>query len=297
MTDAALNPDTLKAMTPQDLMRLEGEIARRYSGGVPWGSVTWALVNLTVWLSLWPLVFFAGLPLWVAFPVATLNIMLCYLPSHEAQHDIIARPGEPLRWLNELVGNVSTIPLVSPYQVLRLTHMEHHQHTNHSDLDPDIHTRAASGWQFLINSLRNRQPGGQANSSYGATLMRLGTPQAQMAMRDAALWQLGYMAVLFACALSGHAIEAALIWWLPKHIAQTYISYYLSWAPHYPALETGRYRDTRGFRSLVGNLGSMGMQFHIIHHLHPRIPLLRTPAAFYALKPVLEARGCEVGGL
>ena len=38
------------------------------------------------------------------FSVSNLNIMLCYLPSHEAQHSIIARKGHPLRWLNELVG-------------------------------------------------------------------------------------------------------------------------------------------------------------------------------------------------
>ena len=297
MTAPALDPVTLKTMSSQDLMRLEGEIARRFSGMVPWGSVAWGLCNLVVWLSLWPLVLFGHMPLWAAFPIATLNVMLSYLPSHEAQHDIIGRPGEPLRWLNELVGHVSTLPLVLPYRMLKLTHLEHHKHTNHSELDPDIHTRAPTAWAFFVNSLRNRQPGGQAQTSYAATLQRLGTPQAGLAMLEALGLQLTYLAVLFACALTGHALEAALIWWLPRHIASTYIGFYLSWAPHHPALETGRYRNTRGFRSLVGNIGSMGMQFHVIHHLHPRIPLMKTPAAFYALRPVLEARNCPIEGL
>ena len=288
---------TLKTMSSQELMRLEGEIARRFTGGVPWMAVAWGLGNLAVWLSLWPLVFFGVLPLWIAFPIATLNVMLCYLPSHEAQHDIIARPGEPLRWLNELVGTVSTIPLATPYQVFKLTHMEHHKHTNDSELDPDINTRATSGWDFLRKSLRGRQPGGRAASSYGATLQRIGTPQAQRAMLTALVFQLTYLSVLFGCALSGHALEAALLWWLPRHIGVTYIGFFLSWAPHFPATETGRYRDTRGFRSQWGNIGSMGMQFHIIHHLHPRIPLIRTPAAYYAMKPILEARGCDLGDL
>ena len=64
-----------------------------------------------------------------------------------------------------------------------------------------------------------------------------------------------------------------------------------------PANETGRYRETRAFRSRIGNIGSMGMQYHIIHHLYPTIRLNRTPAAYRALRPFLVERGCEIGSL
>ena len=103
-----------------------------------------------------------------------------------------------------------------------------------------------------------------------------------------------HFGILFGLAWSGYAIEAALLWWLPRHIALTYIQFYLSWAPHHPGNESGRYRDTRSFRSILGNIGSLGMQYHIIHHLHPRIPLYRTPQAYWEMKPILEARGCNV---
>jgi beta-carotene hydroxylase len=39
------------------------------------------------------------------------------------------------------------------------------------------------------------------------------------------------------------------------------------------------------------------MQYHIIHHLYPTIPLNRHPAVYRALRPILEERGCELGGL
>jgi len=113
---------------------------------------------------------------------------------------------------------------------------------------------------------------------------------------DALLFNLVFIGVLFTMAWTGHAIEAALLWWLPRHIAQTYIQYYLSWAPHHPGVRQERYGQTRGFKSKVGNLLSMGMQYHIVHHLYPRIPLSSTPAAFHELKPILEIRGCDVGG-
>lgn len=284
----------LSTLSSQELMKLEKEIADRFMGGLPWGSIAWGLCNLVVWLSLWPLTLSGALPLWVSFPIACCNLALAYLPSHEAQHRIIARPGEQLFWLNELVGHLSTIPLVLPYDVARLTHYEHHKHANDPELDPDISTRSRNAWHMIIKSIANRQPGAKALQKYGDTLKRLGTEEAARAGLIAVLYQLIYLIILFAVSWSGHALEAALLWWLPRHIGLTYIQFFLSWAPHHPATQTGRYRDTRAFRSRLGNIGSMGMQYHIIHHLYPRIPLMRTPAAYWALRPVLLARGCDL---
>lgn len=284
----------LSNLSSQELMRLEREIAARHIGKFPYLAVIWALGNFAVWLSLWPLVFTGTVPLWLAFIIATINISICYLPSHEAQHDIIARPGSKLRWLNELVGHVSTIPMLLPYRVAKLTHMEHHKHANDPELDPDYGAHADSPWHALKTIFKNRQPGSTSSSRYPDTLKRIGRPEVII---DGLLYQLGFFAVLFTLAWSGYALEAALIWWLPRHIALTYITYYLSWAPHNPSLGQGRYKDTRSFTSIFGNIGSMGMQYHIVHHLHPRIPLYRTPRAYWELKPVLEARGCPVDEL
>ncbi|PWT90517.1 MAG: hypothetical protein C5B56_05310, partial [Proteobacteria bacterium] len=62
----------------------ERAIARKYIGEFPLDMAIWGLGNLACWLALWPLVFTGVLPLWAAFPIATVNVILCYLPSHEA---------------------------------------------------------------------------------------------------------------------------------------------------------------------------------------------------------------------
>jgi beta-carotene hydroxylase len=281
------------ALSPAELDVMERKIAGKYMHKVPWVAVVWGLLNCLMWLMLWPLVMLDIMPLWVAFPLATLNVMLCYLPSHEAQHNIIARKGHPLRWLNELVGHVSVLPLQA-FRVLRYTHFEHHHHTNDPALDPDYSVHAANNFAFFKNSLMRRQPGSLSAEAYPAALQRKGMGHI---MIDALLYNLAYFLILFSMAWSGYAIEVALLWWLPKHIATTYIQYYLSWAPHHPALEQGRYRETRAFKSYLGNIWSMGMQYHIIHHLYPRIPLSKTPAAFRELRPILARKGCEFGGL
>ncbi|MFT4632894.1 MAG: beta-carotene hydroxylase [Candidatus Pseudothioglobus sp.] len=290
VTNTALEWDTL---SPAELDAMERKIAGKYMHKVPWVAVVWGLLNCMMWLMLWPLVMLDIMPLWVGFPLATLNVMLCYLPSHEAQHNIIARKGHPLRWLNELVGHVSVIPLQA-FRVLRYTHFEHHHHTNDPALDPDYSVHATNNFAFFKNSLMRRQPGSLSAEAYPAALQRTGMGHI---MIDALLYNLAYFLILFSMAWSGYAIEVALLWWLPKHIASTYIQYYLSWAPHHPGLEQGRYRETRAFKSYLGNIWSMGMQYHIIHHLYPRIPLSKTPAAFRELQPILARKGCEFGGL
>ena len=172
---------------------------------------------------------------------------------------------------------------------MRHTHFEHHKHTNDPELDPDYEVHVPSTWAFLRKHI-----GRQAGNAYAETLVRVGRPELVM---EGVIVQLAYLGILFGLAWSGYAIEAALLWWLPRHIALPYIQYYLSWMPHHPAEDTSRYGDTRAFKSALGNLGSLGMQYHIIHHLYPTIPLMQTPAAYRALKPVLERRECDLGGL
>ncbi|MDJ0919986.1 MAG: fatty acid desaturase [Henriciella sp.] len=287
--------ETLADADETELIRLEREVARRHLDKFPYLAVVWAFANLAVWLSLWPLVFMGIVPLWLGFLVATLNVSLSYLPSHEAQHDIIAKPGSKLRWLNEAVGHLSLIPLVLPYRLARLTHLDHHKYANHPELDPDFSTHAKSPLHAIWKSILNRQPRANGGlNTYGDTAAR---HERFDILFEGILYQIAFYGILFALAWSGYAIEAALLWWLPRHIGLTYIQYYLSWAPHHPGDEQGRYRNTRGFRAVLGNIGSMGMQYHIIHHLHPRIPLYRTPKAYWDMKPILEARGCRIDNL
>jgi beta-carotene hydroxylase len=275
----------------------EKAIADQFIGGTPWLMIIWGVLNTLTWLALWPLTILHIIPLWLAFPLAIGCLMLTYLPSHEAQHNIIVPKSSRWHWLNEMFGHIVIFPLGLPFRTARATHLQHHRHTNDPLLDPDYLTRARDEWDALRSAVRNRQPHSAANKRYGAILMAMGTAPARTALIDALVMNFVNLGLFIALAWSGHAIEVALLWWLPRHIALVYVQFYLSWAPHHPANETGRYRETRAFRSRVGNIGSMGMQYHIIHHLYPTIRLNRTPAAYRALRPILVERGCEIGSL
>jgi beta-carotene hydroxylase len=272
----------------------EKAIAEQFMGGFPWPMVLWAIINTSVWLALWPLVMSGAMPLWIGFILATITITLSYLPSHDAQHDILVPRGSPYHWFNEFIGYLALIPLAAPLSTFRVTHLEHHRHTNDPKLDPDTHMEATTIVGALWKSITKSQ---SKHDRYAPTLRRLGTPAAKRALTEALIARIAFFGILAALAWSGWPSEAALLWWLPRHIASIYINFYLSWAPHYPRPEEGRYRNTHAFKSRLGNIASSGMQYHIVHHLYPTIPLYRTPAAYRALRPLLEQQGCKLGGL
>jgi len=284
-------PQDISHFSDSELRKLENQIARKHSGMFPYEIVFWAFGNLAVWLGVWALVLSGIMPLWLGFIIATINISLVYLPTHDAQHHIIARPGQRLHWLNELVGHATSWMIVYPFETLRVTHFDHHRHANDPELDPDFTTAAAGPWQAIWGSIRERQPAAKRSADYFRSLARHNRTDLIVL---AIAYRVIFIAILSALAWNGLALEAFFLWWLPWQISTTYLLFFLSWAPHHPHSDQSRYTDTRNWRSKVGNILSMGMQYHIIHHLHPYIPLCRTPAAYRDMRPVLEARGCRM---
>ncbi len=294
-----LGKDGLDRYTRRDLRKEEIAIARQFHGGRMWPYAVAAFSCFAVWLSFFPLAIMGVLNLPLAFVLSCIFCVGGYVTSHEAMHSNIGRPGTKYRWLNEAVGAVSTIPIVFPFSMARLMHLEHHYHTNHPEKDPDYTDEAPNMWLAWYKTWYNRQPGVDGSiHHYKRILAEMGTPEARRALVETMILQLIFMGTLFTMAWTGYAIEAALIWWLPRHIGLSYIRFFLSWAPHHPREgKMGRYENTYVFKSRVGHVLSMGMQYHLVHHLYPGIPNHRTKEAYYALKPILKARGVDVSPL
>ena len=84
------------------------------------------------------------------------------------------------------------------------------------------------------------------------------------------------MAVL---AWSGFAIELLVLWCITRCARPAVIAT--------PAAESPR----------SGPILSAGMEYHLVHHLFPSIPLNKTGAAYRELKPLLEREGMTLNGL
>jgi beta-carotene hydroxylase len=278
------------AQIDRRLKRQEAAIAQKYMKRFPLEMVLWGLGNFALWLSIWPLTFMGVLPLWAGFLISTLCCTLAYLPSHDAQHQSIARKGTKLFWVNELVGHLSPIPIALPYKIAWIEHREHHANANDPEHDPDFGFNGKNIWHAIWNGMQSRQPAGQRDS-FRKTLEQSNDPSIPRALTEAALLNFTYYGTLTALAWSGFAIEAFFLWWLPRQIGFAYLTTCLGWAPHFPYKETGRYRDTRAWKSPIGTILSMGMEYHQIHHLFPRIPLFGTGPAYWEMRELLAKRG------
>lgn len=286
--------DTLDRHTRRDLQKEERVIAMKYHGGRSWVYAAVTVVCFAVWLSFFPLAIMGKLNLPFACVFSTIIAAYGFIPSHEAMHSNIYPRGHRLYWINEMTGHLSTIPIALGFGVARLTHMEHHKYTNDVELDPDYTDGAPNAFRAIIKTWWNRQPGVEGSVvRYKRVLQDMDTPGSRKAVKQTTVLQLSMMATFFSMAWAGYAIEVALIWWLPRQIGLSWIRYWLSWAPHHPQ-NKGRYENTRIFKTWLGHWGSMGMQFHMIHHLYPGIPNHLTKPAYFAMKDVLRRQGVDV---
>ena len=69
-----------------------------------------------------------------------------------------------------------------------------------------------------------------------------------------------------------------------------------AWLPHHPHDETGRYRDTRIFTFPGSNLLIRGHDYHLLHHMFPRVPHYRLRKLWKEIGPHLAEQGARIEG-
>jgi beta-carotene hydroxylase len=286
----------LDAHTRKSLIQIEREIGLRYAAHHlrTWPYVAAAIGCLAIFAAMFPLAIAGVVPLWLGCAVNSVFVAGGYVISHEAMHSNLGREGTRQRFWNELTGWIGAIPLILPFSMLKTMHLLHHRHTNDPHADPDAIHAAPNVAMAVVRSWLNRQPGaGGTGARWRRHIAEIGTPEAQATLKHTMAIQAVVMAFFFAMAWNGYAIEVALLWWLPRHIGLSYIHAVLSWAPHHPHGGRGRYDNTGVIRHRLGHWGSMGINFHLIHHLYPFIPVHACKAAYAEMKPILEARGVD----
>ena len=184
--------------------------------------------------------------------------------------------------------------MLIPYTLHRAVHLKHHAYTNDPEKDPDMYIKADTVRGALRAIWDSKQPG--QNGGIQPNVLD-DNPAKERLLWEAFLGMRLAWIAMAVLAWSGFALELLVLWWIPRQIANFYIPLTLSWAPHMPMDETGRYRDTRGWKSPVGTILSAGMEYHLVHHLFPAIPLNKTPAAYRELKPLLQAEGMSLNDL
>ena len=277
--------DIKDAVSEEFSFEKEKAVAKKYAQRFQWEMILIGIGQAFVWLSLWPLVMFGIIPLWLGFVVACFCACMAYLPSHEAQHGNYSRGDPKKRWIDALVGHITLITVMFPYEILRVTHMKHHAYTNHDDKDPDFLTsNAKSVKEVILLSLDGTSPDYQKYKEVYS-----GDAAFQKAFEKGVKVSLAYRLTLMSLVFL-FPLQTLLLWWLPAKIGVLYTTLFFSYYPHI-GTEIGRYKNTRFWQHWMPRYINHSMQLHFVHHLHPNIGHYDEPRAIEELKPFLIARG------
>jgi beta-carotene hydroxylase len=287
--------------------RRERAIAAKYRNDFAWRIVAEFVRDFGAWLAVTALAASGAIPLWLGCLANGWIAYLMYMTLHEATHGNVSGPHGNLRWVDDWIGSLSALPMWFSYRSHRISHMQHHAHTNDPKRDPDYFVagpfRAVLPKYALLSFLMIAMPvlsvvpGGQRllprSLLRGAQESDMGTPLERGIQRRFTLYCVG---VFLALSMAGYFWEALLLWYLPSRIGFFIVVVVFAWLPHHPHNERGRYRDTRITLFPGGTLLIRGQNHHLLHHMFPRVPHYRLPALFREIRPILEAKGARIEG-
>lgn len=232
---------------------------------------------------------------WVIF----INAIMAYLlftPMHEAGHLNISGNRKSLRWVDEIIGWLSGIPLFAPFYIFKVIHFRHHAFTNDPEKDPD-HWLASKNWFSLLFHSTTIFP---VYMIKGLQLLFSEEKIVRRVKRELRIGFLGLLALTILLFVLANAVgwRAVLLFWIyPAVIAQAFLAITFDWLPHHPHEEQSRYLNTRIFDIPGLSFLFLGQNYHLIHHLYPRIPFYDYEKTFFNIKEELDEEGADIVSL
>jgi len=255
----------------------------------------------------WPTIFLAVLivmgfyvsSLWMAYyPEAwmwlglwhTFLLYLGFSVAHEAAHGNIHGKHKHLKWVNSFFGWTFSLMFFVPYPIFRRIHMRHHGMTNNPEHDPDYWVAADKWWKVIF---RCSTIFFHYFSNFGGAI--LGEPPKAFCS-----WKANIIAVIFFLSLVavpyalGFGEAFVVLFFIPSFFASSLLAFVLDWLPHHPHGTEERFFDTRillfpGLRFLFLN-----HNYHLIHHLYPKIPFYNYKACFEEMEDDLREKGVTI---
>jgi ferredoxin-NADP reductase/fatty acid desaturase len=230
----------------------------------------------------------------IPYPVA---ILVCgyfafasFTVLHDAGHGSIFKMGSRFKRLEVLIGWAASIPmLVAPFRLFQKIHDRHHAFTNDPERDPDyfgdnkhILTVLAHSYyipfKYHVLSATKLKHLKIFRDTYPSTIVYFS-------------FMLGGLLTLV---LNGFALEILCFAILPNLIAILLLVMFFDYIPHQPNSSLARYQNTRIFTGGLWNALLFGQNYHLIHHLYPRLPWYKYQEVFNRILPDLERKQAPI---
>ena len=92
----------------------------------------------------------------------------------------------------------------------------------------------------------------------------------------------------------GYGDLVLYLWIYPAVFATFFLALSFDLLPHYPHKETSAYKNSYIFLNPIAGILLIGQNYHLIHHLYPKIPFYNYGLAFKSLEEMLKERGAPI---
>ena len=239
-----------------------------------YGAVLWAAAQ--EYLSLW-----AGMLLNSLFAYVGFTIM------HEAVHGNIAGARSRLsKIVEDILGWIGGILLLSPYPAFKVLHLRHHAHTNDPVQDADYWVAGRNPFTVFWKLVTIR-------ISYDRKFLQLDNIETSRRVICTSALAICVL-IMVLLGLEYGAAYPLMLCFAPSVIALTVLALVFIYMPHHPHTTRDRYYHTAILLGPGIPTMFLGQNYHLVHHLYPSIPFYLCGEAFRRVRPFLEAQGCLI---
>ncbi|WP_378176093.1 fatty acid desaturase [Aquimarina sp. SS2-1] len=264
---------------------------QKYSGKVAWPTILLFSVLSIGYILLWKFYLLGLWPIWTSIIGAVLAYGM-FTIAHEASHGNISGGVQSFVKLEKVLGWISSFFLLFPFSAFVVIHLRHHAHTNDPANDPDHYVNGSNplsiffrcltliGYYFELALGKHSKKNEAMNKIRGQSILFL----------------FFLISILSAVIFLGYANTLFFVFILSALIAAPVLAFSFDWLPHYPHNNLSRYRNTRIITIPGLEFLSLYQSYHLIHHLHPRVPFYKYKSCFLDMESELLEKQSVIEG-
>ncbi|NMH59140.1 fatty acid desaturase [Alteromonas ponticola] len=268
----------------------------RWQQSVPaiaWGTLALFCAFIIGYASVLFAVAHALIPLTFAAVICTVLAYIGFTLVHDAGHGNIIHAASSSKWCETAIGWIAGIPLLLvPFPAFKLLHDRHHAFTNDPEQDPDHFHFGKRWYQVALNCF-------YIPFQY-LTFMFLKLrhePVIRATYPTTVLYFLLVFSLLGCLLYMGFLLEIVALLIVPNLIAVFVLTLFFDYLPHYPHTALDKYQNSSIFPSVWLNVLLMGQNYHLIHHLYPRVPWYRYQQVYRNVAAELRAQDAPITSL
>ena len=217
-------------------------------------------------------------PDWICFSANVLALHLSGTVIHYSSHN----SAHSNRLFNAILCHGSALMLCCAFPVFTRVHVQHHAHVNDPENDPD-HFVSTGGPLWMI----------AARFFYHEIFFFKRQLWRKYELLEWFLSRLFVATIVIVACQYGFISYVMNFWFVPALVVGIALGLFFDYLPHRPFQERNRWKNARVYPSPLLNLLILGQNYHLVHHLWPSIPWYKYQPAYYATKPLLDAKECE----